>query len=143
MASSDRARGAALALVESTPHVLAADDPKTIDLEEALRDHPAAKDAFRILLAHRPGAFDGAALGHSASRWPATFTAGSSICRLIGWSRPADHKYVMGHFTRAPVSSVSRGIGVVGVPLRVLCRGVALFELPGRSSGVWGVQSRV
>src|SRR6266446_1814121 len=54
--------GAALALVGiDDPRNWRADDPQDEDLEQALRLTPPAKDAFRILLAHRPGAFDGAA----------------------------------------------------------------------------------
>src|SRR5260370_40894864 len=54
--------GAALALVGiDDPHAWRADDPQDDDLEAALRTTPPAKDAFRILLAHRPGAVDGAA----------------------------------------------------------------------------------
>src|SRR5256885_4810435 len=54
--------GAALALVGiDDPHAWRADDPQDDDIDAALRLTPSAKDAFRILLAHRPGAFDGAA----------------------------------------------------------------------------------
>src|SRR5207245_5689746 len=51
-------RGAAIALVGiDDPRNWRADDPQDDDLAEALRVTPPASQAFRILLAHRPGAF--------------------------------------------------------------------------------------
>src|SRR5256886_12512172 len=55
-------RGAAISLVGiDDPRSWRADDPQDDDLAEALRVTPPASQAFRVLLAHRPGAFDGAA----------------------------------------------------------------------------------
>jgi len=55
-------RGAGLALVGiDDPRNWRADDPQEDDLAAALRVTPPEGEAFRILLAHRPGAFDGAA----------------------------------------------------------------------------------
>src|SRR5437773_2205698 len=52
--------GATLALLGiDDPHNWTADDPQPDDVVAALRSAPAA--AFKILLAHRPGAWDGAA----------------------------------------------------------------------------------
>src|SRR6266480_7295421 len=108
--------GAALALVGiDDPHAWRADDPQDDDIDAALRLTPPAKDAFRILLAHRPGAFDGAA----PRGIPLTL---------------AGHIHG-GQFSQGTSQLyVSRGIGVVGVPLRVLVPPeIALFEL--RRSG--------
>jgi len=85
--------GAALALVGiDDPHAWRADDPQDDDLEQALRITPPAKEAFRILLAHRPGAFDGAAPRGIPLTLAATFTAGSSICGDRVVPGPADHE---------------------------------------------------
>jgi predicted MPP superfamily phosphohydrolase len=125
--------GAALALVGiDDPHAWRADDPQDDDLEQALRITPPAKDAFRILLAHRPGAFDGAAPRGIPLTLAGHIHGGQFYLPVIGWS-PGRliTKYVMGHFTQGTSQLyVSRGIGVVGVPLRVFVPPeIALFEL--------------
>jgi predicted MPP superfamily phosphohydrolase len=125
--------GAALALVGiDDPRNWRADDPQDDDLEEALRLTPPATDAFRILLAHRPGAFDGAAPRGIPLTLAGHIHGGQFYLPVVGWS-PGRliTKYVMGHFTQgASQLYVSRGIGVVGVPLRVFVPAeIALFEL--------------
>jgi uncharacterized protein len=126
-------RGAALALVGiDDPRNWRADDPQDEDLDAALGLTPPSSEAFRILLAHRPGAFDGA----SPRRIPLTLAGhihgGQFYLPVIGWS-PGRliTKYVMGHFTQGDSQLyVSRGLGVVGVPLRVFAPPeIALFEL--------------
>ena len=125
--------GAALALVGiDDPRNWRADDPQDDDLDEALRLTPPAKDAFRILLAHRPGAFDGAAPRAIPLTLAGHIHGGQFYLPVVGWS-PGRliTKYVMGHFTQGRSQLyVSRGIGVVGVPLRVFVPAeIALFEL--------------
>ena len=125
--------GAALALVGiDDPRNWRADDPQDDDLDEALRLTPPAKDAFRILLAHRPGAFDGAAPRSIPLTLAGHIHGGQFYLPVIGWS-PGRliTKYVMGHFTQGTSQLyVSRGIGVVGVPLRVFVPPeIGLFEL--------------
>ena len=125
--------GAALALVGiDDPHAWRADDPQDDDIAAALRVTPPAKDAFRILLAHRPGAFDGAAPHGIPLTLAGHIHGGQFYLPVIGWS-PGRliTKYVMGHFTQGSSQLyVSRGIGVVGVPLRVFVPPeIALFEL--------------
>ena len=125
--------GAALALVGiDDPRNWRADDPQDDDLEQALRVSPPAKDAFRILLAHRPGAFDGAAPRAIPLTLAGHIHGGQFYVPVVGWS-PGRliTKYVMGHFTQGTSQLyVSRGIGVVGVPLRVFVPPeIALFEL--------------
>jgi len=125
--------GAALALVGiDDPRNWRADDPQDDDLEQALHVTPPAKDAFRILLAHRPGAFDGAAPCAIPLTLAGHIHGGQFYLPVVGWS-PGRliTKYVMGHFTQGSSQLyVSRGIGVVGVPLRVFVPPeIALFEL--------------
>jgi len=125
--------GAALALMGiDDPRNWRADDPQDDDLDQALRTTPAAKDAFRILLAHRPGAFDGAAPRGIPLTLAGHIHGGQFYLPVVGWS-PGRliTKYVMGHFTHGSSQLyVSRGIGVVGVPLRVFVPAeIALFEL--------------
>jgi len=125
--------GAALALVGiDDPRNWRADDPQHDDLEQALRLTPPAKDAFRILLAHRPGAFDGAAPRAIPLTLAGHIHGGQFYLPVVGWS-PGRliTKYVMGHFTQGTSQLyVSRGIGVVGIPLRVFVPPeIALFEL--------------
>ena len=125
--------GAALALVGiDDPHAWRADDPQDDDIAAALRVTPPAKDAFRILLAHRPGAFDGAAPRGIPLTLAGHIHGGQFYLPVIGWS-PGRliTKYVMGHFMQGSSQLyVSRGIGVVGVPLRVFVPPeIALFEL--------------
>lgn len=125
--------GAAIALIGiDDPRNWRADDPQDEDLELALRLTPPAKDAFRILLAHRPGAFDGAAPRSIPLTLAGHIHGGQFYLPVIGWS-PGRliTKYVMGHFTRGSSQLyVSRGIGVVGIPLRIFAPPeIALFEL--------------
>jgi len=125
--------GAALALLGiDDPRNWRADDPQDDDLEQALRLTPPAKDAFRILLAHRPGAFDGAAPRAIQLTLAGHIHGGQFYLPVVGWS-PGRliTKYVMGHFTQGSSQLyVSRGIGVVGIPLRVFVPPeIALFEL--------------
>jgi predicted MPP superfamily phosphohydrolase len=124
---------AALALVGiDDPRNWRADDPQDDDIDEALRVTPPAKEAFRLLLAHRPGAFDGAAPRGIPLTLAGHIHGGQFYLPVIGWS-PGRliTKYVMGHFTQGSSQLyVSRGIGVVGVPLRVFVPPeIALFEL--------------
>jgi len=125
--------GAALALVGiDDPRNWRADDPQDDDLELALRRTPPAQEAFRILLAHRPGAFDGAIPRAIPLTLAGHIHGGQFYLPVIGWS-PGRliTKYVMGHFHKgASQLYVSRGIGVVGIPLRVFAPPeIALFEL--------------
>ena len=125
--------GAALALVGiDDPHAWRADDPQDEDIDDALRVTPPAKEAFRILLAHRPGAFDGAAPRALPLTLAGHIHGGQFYLPVVGWS-PGRliTKYVMGHFVQGNSQLyVSRGIGVVGVPLRVLVPPeIELFEL--------------
>lgn len=134
-------RGAQLALVGiDDPRNWRADDPQDDDLDEALRTTPPATEAFRILLAHRPGAFDGATPRGIPLTLAGHIHGGQFYLPVIGWS-PGRliTKYVMGHFQHGGSQLyVSRGIGVVGVPLRVFVPAeIAVFELradrsPGR-----------
>jgi predicted MPP superfamily phosphohydrolase len=130
--------GGALALVGiDDPRNWRADDPQHDDLELALRRTPPAGEAFRILLAHRPGAFDGAIPRAVPLTLAGHIHGGQFYLPVIGWS-PGRliTKYVMGHFENgASQLYVSRGIGVVGIPLRVFTPPeIALFELR-RSDG--------
>jgi len=125
--------GAALALVGiDDPRNWRADDPQDDDLEQALRLTPPATEAFRILLAHRPGAFDGAAPRSIPLTLAGHIHGGQFYLPVVGWS-PGRliTKYVMGHFTQGSSQLyVSRGIGVVGIPLRIFAPPeIALFEL--------------
>ncbi|HXO85652.1 MAG TPA: metallophosphoesterase [Gemmatimonadales bacterium] len=130
--------GAGLALVGiDDPRNWRADDPQHDDLELALRRTPPAGEAFRILLAHRPGAFDGAIPRGIPLTLAGHIHGGQFYLPVIGWS-PGRliTKYVMGHFENgASQLYVSRGIGVVGIPLRVFAPPeIELFELR-RSDG--------
>jgi predicted MPP superfamily phosphohydrolase len=125
--------GAALALVGiDDPRNWRADDPQDDDLEAALRQAPPASEAFRILLAHRPGAFDGAIPRGIPLTLAGHIHGGQFYIPVIGWS-PGRliTKYVMGHFQTADSQLyVSRGIGTVGIPLRVFAPPeIALLEL--------------
>jgi predicted MPP superfamily phosphohydrolase len=125
--------GAGLAVLGiDDPRNWRADDPQSQDIEQALRLAPPDKDAFRILLAHRPGAFDGAAPRSIPLTLAGHIHGGQFYLPVIGWS-PGRliTKYVMGHFTQgASQLYVSRGIGVVGIPLRVFAPPeIALLEL--------------
>jgi uncharacterized protein len=127
--------GAVLALLGiDDPRNWNVDDPQTGDVDAALRAAPP--DAFTVLLAHRPGAWDSAAPRGIRLTLAGHIHGGQLYVPVIGWS-PGRliTKYVMGHFQRGPSQLyVSRGIGVVGVPIRVFAPPeIALFEL--RRSG--------
>ncbi|MGH7672532.1 MAG: metallophosphoesterase [Gemmatimonadales bacterium] len=125
--------GAPLALVGiDDPRNWRADDPQHDDLDAALRRAPPATEAFRILLAHRPGAFDGAGPRGIPLTLAGHIHGGQFYLPVIGWSAGRlITKYVMGHFRQgASQLYVSRGIGVVGVPIRVFVPPeIALLEL--------------
>jgi len=112
--------GATLALLGiDDPHNWTADDPQPDDVAAALRPAPPA--AFKILLAHRPGAWDTAVPLGIPLTLAGHIHGGQLYLPGIGWS-PGRliTKYVMGHFQRGDSQLyVSRGIGVVGVPIRV------------------------
>jgi predicted MPP superfamily phosphohydrolase len=136
-------RGSALGLLGiDDPRNWRADDPQDEDIDVALRQAPA--DAFRILLAHRPGAFDGAAPRDIPLTLAGHIHGGQFYLPVIGWS-PGRliTKYVMGHFQRGGSQLyVSRGIGVVGVPLRVFVPAeIALIELRRADRVPGGVDS--
>jgi len=123
--------GAVLALVGiDDPHNWSADDPQEADVDAALRAAPP--DAFQVLLAHRPGAWDTAAPRGIPLTLAGHIHGGQFYLPLIGWSTGSlITKYVMGHFQRGNSQLyVSRGIGVVGVPIRVFTPPeIELFEL--------------
>jgi predicted MPP superfamily phosphohydrolase len=130
--------GATLALLGiDDPHNWTADDPQPRDVAAALRAAPP--EAFHVLLAHRPGAWDSAAPRGIPLTLAGHIHGGQFYLPLVGWS-PGRliTKYVMGHFQRGNSQLyVSRGIGVVGVPIRVFTPPeIELFEL--RRSGVLG-----
>src|SRR5205807_1095345 len=87
---------------------------------------------FHVLLAHRPGAWDTAAPRGIPLTLAGHIHGGQFYLPWIGWS-PGSliTKYVMGHFQRGTSQLyVSRGIGVVGVPIRVFTPPeIELFEL--------------
>jgi len=123
--------GAALALVGiDDPRNWKADDPQPQDIDLALRRTPP--EAFQILLAHRPGAFDGAAPRGIPLTLAGHIHGGQFYLPVLGWSAGRlITKYVMGHFRQGSSQLyVSRGIGVVGVPIRVFVPPeIALIEL--------------
>ena len=123
--------GATLALVGiDDPRNWKADDPQPLDIDLALRRTP--RDAFQILLAHRPGAFDGAAPRGIPLTLAGHIHGGQFYLPILGWSAGRlITKYVMGHFRQGNSQLyVSRGIGVVGVPIRVFVPPeIALLEL--------------
>ena len=112
--------GATLALLGiDDPHNWTADDPQADDVAATLRSAPAP--AFKILLGHRPGAWDTAAPLGIPLTLAGHIHGGQFYLPGIRWS-PGRliTKYVMGHFQRGDSQLyVSRGIGVVGVPIRV------------------------
>jgi predicted MPP superfamily phosphohydrolase len=112
--------GATLALLGvDDPHAWRADDPQEADVRAAMRAAPAG--AFKVLLAHRPGAFDSAAPLGIPLTLAGHIHGGQFYLPGLRWS-PGRMitKYVMGHFRQgAGQLYVSRGIGVVGVPIRV------------------------
>lgn len=123
--------GATLALLGiDDPRSWTADDPQPHDVDAALRAAPSG--AFKILLAHRPGAWDTAAPRGIPLTLAGHIHGGQLYLPLVGWSAGRlITKYVMGHFQRGTSQLyVSRGIGVVGVPIRVFAPPeMALFEL--------------
>ena len=123
--------GTPLALVGiDDPRNWRADDPQDADVDVALRRSPP--EAFKILLAHRPGAFDGAAPRGIPLTLAGHIHGGQIYLPVIGWSAGRlITKYVMGHFRQgASQLYVSRGIGVVGVPIRIFVPPeIALLEL--------------
>jgi predicted MPP superfamily phosphohydrolase len=123
--------GASLALLGiDDPRNWKFDDPQPEDVDAALRAAPAG--AFRLLLAHRPGAWDSAVPRGIPLTLAGHIHGGQLYVPLAGWS-PGRliTKYVMGHFQRGGSQLyVSRGIGVVGVPIRVFAPPeIAVFEL--------------
>ncbi|MBI1967406.1 MAG: metallophosphoesterase [Gemmatimonadetes bacterium] len=129
--------GATLALLGiEDPHQWTADDPQPGDIATALRAAPP--EAFKILLAHRPGAFDGAIPRGIPLTLAGHIHGGQFYLPVIGWSAGRlITKYVMGHFQRGRSQLyVSRGIGVVGIPIRVFAPPeIALLELR-RNDGI-------
>jgi predicted MPP superfamily phosphohydrolase len=112
--------GAVLALLGiDDPHNWKADDPQFTDVDAALRVAPP--QAFQVLLAHRPGAWDAAVPRGIPLTLAGHIHGGQLYVPVLGWSAGRlITKYVMGHFQRgARQLYVSRGIGVVGVPIRV------------------------
>jgi uncharacterized protein len=125
--------GATLALLGiDDPHSWTVDDPQAGDVARALSVAPPASQAFHVLLAHRPGAWDTAAARGIPLTLAGHIHGGQFYLPLIGWSAGSMiTKYVMGHFQRGTSQLyVSRGIGVVGVPIRVFAPPeIELFEL--------------
>jgi uncharacterized protein len=112
--------GATLALLGiDDPRNWKADDPQPQDVDAALRAAPP--DAFQVLLAHRPGAWDSAVPRGIPLTLAGHIHGGQFYLPVLGWSAGRlITKYVMGHFQRGDSQLyVSRGIGVVGVPIRV------------------------
>lgn len=111
------------------------DDPQTLAVDRVLRHVPAG--AFTILLAHRPGAFDAARQRGVPLTLSGHIHGGQIAIPLVGWSAgQMITKYVEGHFVSGGSQLyVSRGIGVVGVPIRVFVPPeLALFELRRESA---------
>ena len=125
--------GAVLALLGiDDPRNWKFDDPQPEDVDVALRAAPPATQAFRVLLAHRPGAWDAATPRGIPLTLAGHIHGGQFYLPLIGWSAGRMiTKYVMGHFQRGGSQLyVSRGIGVVGVPIRVFTPPeIEVFEL--------------
>jgi len=123
--------GAALALLGiDDPHNWMADDPQDRDVDMAVRAAPDG--VFRILLAHRPGAFDAAAPRGIQLTLAGHIHGGQIYLPVIGWSAGRlITKYVMGQFQKGDSQLyVSRGIGVVGVPIRLFVPPeIAVLEL--------------
>ncbi len=123
--------GAALALLGiDDPENWKTDDPQEEYVDAALKAAPP--EAFKILLAHRPGAWDTAAPRGIPLTLAGHIHGGQFYLPVLGWSAGRlITKYVMGHFQRGESQLyVSRGIGVVGVPIRVFVPPeIALFTL--------------
>lgn len=106
------------------------DDPQTLAVDRVLEGLPS--DAFTILLAHRPGAFDTARQRGVPLTLAGHIHGGQIAIPLVRWSAgQLITKYVAGHFVSGGSQLyVSRGIGVVGVPIRVFVPPeLALLEL--------------
>ncbi len=95
------------------------DDPQAAEVSRVYREAPP--DAFKLLMAHRPGAWDAAKLHNIPLTLSGHIHGGQFYLPVVGWSAGRlITKYVMGHFQDgASQLYVSRGIGVVGVPIRV------------------------
>lgn len=123
--------GQALALLGiDDPDNWIVDDPQTIAVDRVLRVAPPG--AFQILLAHRPGAFDTARVRGVPLTLAGHIHGGQIAAPFLGWSAGRlITKYVAGHFESGPSQLyVSRGIGVVGVPIRLFVPPeLALLEL--------------
>ncbi|HET7790952.1 MAG TPA: metallophosphoesterase [Gemmatimonadales bacterium] len=114
--------GAELALLGiDDPHNWRTDDPQTEAVDASLSAAPG--NLFRILLAHRPGAFDTARVRGIPLTLAGHIHGGQIYLPVVGISAGSlITKYVMGHFVRnGSQLYVSRGIGVVGVPIRIFC----------------------
>jgi hypothetical protein len=112
------------------PDTWSLDDPQHAYIDRAVRQAPP--HAFKILLAHRPGAWDGAVPRGIPLTLSGHIHGGQFYLPVLGWSAGRlITKYVMGHFQRgASQLYVSRGIGVVGIPIRVFVPPeIELFEL--------------
>src|SRR3989454_2964122 len=112
--------GATLALLGiDDPHNWTADDPQSEDVTAARAAAPS--DAFHVLLAHRPGGGDTAAPRGIPLTLAGHIHGGQFYVPGIGWSAGRlVPKYGVGAFQRGNSQLyVSRGIGVVGVPIRV------------------------
>jgi len=106
------------------------DDPQIPEVHEV--DRAAPPEAFKVLMAHRPGAWDGAVPRGIPLTLSGHIHGGQFYLPVVGWSAGRlITKYVMGHFQRGNSQLyVSRGIGVVGVPIRVFVPPeIALLEL--------------
>ncbi|HEX4560377.1 MAG TPA: metallophosphoesterase [Gemmatimonadales bacterium] len=106
------------------------DDPQTAEVNEV--DRSAPPDVFKILMAHRPGAWDAAKVKNIPLTLSGHIHGGQFYLPVVGWSAGRlITKYVMGHFQDGGSQLyVSRGIGVVGVPIRVFVPPeMELFEL--------------
>ena len=106
------------------------DDPQGAEVDEV--DRSAPPDAFKILMAHRPGAWDAARVRNIPLTLSGHIHGGQFYLPGVGWSAGRlITKYVMGHFQDgASQLYVSRGIGVVGVLIRVFVPPeMELFEL--------------
>jgi predicted MPP superfamily phosphohydrolase len=127
--------GAVLALLGiDDPDNWKADDPQEGFVDLAFRRAPP--EAFKILLTHRPGAWDSGVPRGIPLTLAGHIHGGQFYLPGFGWSAGRlITKYVMGHFQRGQSQLyVSRGIGVVGVPIRVFVPPeIELFEL--RRSG--------